>query len=712
MSDTKSAATLITRKENQAMPLRIAILLLEHGQIPAQLAQTKVHSLTLTNLRLDLEQAMKLLASGEVVQLGTLNSKLLLLPALTAAQLKLHPHAYLAAMQTAKKQGQALKQALKQAKRQDTDLSHHRCNQLCNTASGSVNDFDALVNLVADIASRTQTHADGRQHFWFTAPHQGRVASLSLQLMPDNESLTLIVTQATGKRPPKSLLTAQRLLFVVAADDRTQLTLQLQQLEHRLANLSQEPLALLQLMHRNLSEFSQQHDPRFAITLQACGLEQLSQEITAVKTKLASFFAISVSENQGAKTTAARNQYQYKTPAGSYFTAAPLRQEKLAFVYPGVGTVYQQMLNELHQYFPELYAKLEQQGDLNAMLQADILYHSDKQLLTNMPLCNSAIAGVGASYLLTKLLTDEFGIQPSFALGYSMGEAAMWASLDVWQQPHQLIQKTLSDPLFTSVISGELTAVRQAWGLNEQEVIQWNSFVVRSQPEEIQALLPDYPRVYLAITQGGTCVIAGCQQSCQSLLKKLGKRGIAANRVTAMHTAPALSQRQQVSDFYCQPIKPNAIQHKVKFISAANSNIGIDAPLNQEIPLSSQLVADAISQTFCQPLDFNALIQSAASQGARLFVEVGSDRQNCTLIDKILHSETQLNYTTVATNAKGSDTISTLLKAIGQMISHRLPVKLDGLLQGLEHQIAQLNFTASLAEHASAQANTLFKEEA
>ncbi len=84
----------------------------------------------------------------------------------------------------------------------------------------------------------------------------------------------------------------------------------------------------------------------------------------------------------------------------------------------------------------------------------------------------------------------------------------------------RLIKMTQTSPIFTTAISGELTAVREAWQLDDNETITWNSFVVRSEPEAIQTLLPEFPHAYLAIIQGDTCVLAGCENDCRALLKK------------------------------------------------------------------------------------------------------------------------------------------------------------------------------------------------
>ena len=181
----------------------------------------------------------------------------------------------------------------------------------------------------------------------------------------------------------------------------------------------------------------------------------------------------------------------------------------------------------------------------------------------------------------------------------------MWASLDVWQTPHGMINAPENSDIFNHAISGELTAVRRAWQLKDNESIVWNSFVVRADSNEIKALLPEFPRAYLAITQGDTCVIAGCETSCKALLATLGKRGIAANRVTAMHTAPAMLVHGQVQDFYTQALNADAEYSPIRFISAAQT-----AP----VTLDSTSIGRAIADTFCSPLDFSALIQMPLSK--------------------------------------------------------------------------------------------------
>ncbi|MEZ8126066.1 PfaB family protein [Vibrio splendidus] len=660
----------MTVPTNKAMPLRIALLAqsANAAELSADLSPSLPEMVTVVvdgNFNQALAHAIETVNQGNVVKLclDSHSPSLMMLSALTAAQNKIHPHANLAGfVDTAT--GDSVQLALDMSRRPASDLSH----QQQYSALSASQQFNELLNMVNAISSRSLSSYSLPSHYWFTEPNKARVAALTFS--DDSPKATsLILTQATGLQEPKPLLSSERLMFVVSGNDQAELVSQLTSLRAELKcvnDSTNNELAIATLMHSNLSHFqSVQHNVDLGanIVIQAASTEAAQQEITALENALPKVMA---------------DNSQYKTPAGSCFSPKPQSKGGVAFVYPGVGTVYPGMLREFHHHFPQLFARLEREGNLKEMLQAEKTYAEDSQ---EMSLSELAIAGVGSSYLLTQLLCDEFKVQPDFALGYSKGEASMWASLNVWKNPHALIEMTQTSPIFTTAISGELTAVRQDWQLNGDESIQWNNFVVRSDAQAIEALLPEFPRAYLAIIQGDTCVLAGCESTCRALLKKLGKRGIAANRVTAMHTTPALSQHSQVREFYTQPLFDELPKH-IRFISAAGLPTG--APINIE----SDSIALSIADTFCSTLDFTALIQSARQQGARLFVEVGADRQTSTLIDKINRSDNVADqYCSIASNAKGGDDIVTLIKCIGQLITHQIPLSVEPLIQGLEQQI-------------------------
>ncbi|HAY95858.1 PfaB family protein [Shewanella sp.] len=745
-TETSIADTAMTEK--LAKPLRIAVLLGDAVNLDSHSAQVlgtfaerervqicaadanqstahepSVHEQrSLTAL---LSQATTAIEQGKLVELkfndGNLPQSLYLLDGLRAAKLRLHAHAFIAGFAAGNETtgvvnagvanaAAVANAALVAAKRSPAQTVQHQL--VANTLNEA---FVALRQGVTALAARTQAPLKGttdikqtndtnhQAGYWFSDQHQARVLCLNLvakniaatrsnpanTLLDSGQNIcqSLVLTQGTQVIAPKALVDENRLFVPISADNIDSLIAQVLQLVNTLENGAG---LHADFRAEQLKPWFERYDANapLALVLMAASIDDLKLEAKAM---------LSALENHAVR----HHGQHFKTPAGSCFTAKPLGDAGLTFVYPGVGTVYANMFNNLHEYFPALYHQLEREGDLSAMLQSPQIYAENIKTAASMSLSQQAISGVGASYLFTKLLTRVFNINPKMALGYSMGEAAMWASLDVWQTPHAMIKATENSDIFNHAISGELTAVRRAWQLKDNESIVWNSFVVRADSNEIKALLPEFPRAYLAIIQGDTCVIAGCETSCKALLAKLGKRGIAANRVTAMHTAPAMLVHGQVQDFYTQAVKPEALKPKALEAAAHGSPIRfISAAQTAPVTVDSHSIGRAIADTFCSPLDFSALIQNATKQGARLFVEVGADRQTSTLIDKISHAhagQSTANEATaaIACNAKGADAITSLLKCLAQLISHRVPLSLAPLIQPLSANAAPLSSAVS-----------------
>ncbi|MFV0508822.1 MAG: PfaB family protein, partial [Shewanella algae] len=367
------------------------------------------------------------------------------------------------------------------------------------------------------------------------------------------------------------------------------------------------------------------------------------------------------------------------TPNGSVFCAKPLGPARLCFVYPGVGTAYHGMLGALKQAFPRSHADFEAAATAENVALSTLLPTalSDKEEATPSPaptmtLAEQAVAGVGASVLLTQILRREFKLRPAFAIGYSMGEAAMFAANGVWDKPFALVKPTLESRIFSEQISGALTAVRQEWQLDARDAICWNSFLLRIDADSITPLLqnPAYSRVYLAIRQGPSCVLAGDEAQCRALIKALGKRGVAANRVTAMHTPAALRVKPELTAFYDRPLSGELEQPQPIYISA-----GSEQPL-KPARLERKQIAETIATCFSQPLDVESLLQRARKHGAQLFLEVGADSQTSSIIQAMAGKQLSSDIKAFGCDRKhsGAADNKALLKALARLISHRVPL--------------------------------------
>jgi PfaB family protein len=674
--------------EQQTKPMRLALLLSKPDIDSVNEHIMTIDTQSVDGFELALLLAFESLSStrNDMVNIG---DRLWIMPGLIAAKHGVHAHAYINGIALGDNQVEAVTLALEHAKRLHAQPHIVALDSSFSSDAGSNASADdsvtapttltAMVSLIESIASRCIPAQDkANNQYWFSALHQSRVAALCYPTAAGVQAI--ILTQGRALIAAKTLINTQRLWLPLCAASLAQLRAKLMAFSVQL-NLMADDTNILKLIKTTLVDY--QTDAPLALVLMAADRSGLVQEVSAMMTMM------SANDHLTMSSTAA---IEYKTPAGSCLYSAPLGHHGLSFVYPGVGTVYPNMLSQLGLFFPDLYAELENQGDMQSMLQTNYLYGADNSRAAQMSLSQLAIAGVGASYVLTKLLQQEFAIEPRFALGYSMGEAAMWASLNVWQTPHSMIAATQNSSIFTQDISGELRCVRQQWQLADDETIVWNSFVTRACIDELAPHLADYPRAYIAIIQGDTCVVAGCEISCKALLKQAGKRGIASNKVTAMHTPAALNITASVNQFYQQPLVEN-LPRQLQFISAAEE---------EPVGLTSHAIAQSIADTFCHQLNFTQLIHKARDNGSRLFVEVGADRQTTTLIDKINAQSSNTDPAmAIAVNTKGGDDISSLLKCLGQLITHRVPMSLSPFIRSLDDTINTLSQQAALADGSS-----------
>lgn len=668
-------------------PLRLALCLVEEEQSLAPKLRAALRTIACDNNQvLDWPWLVAEVKAGASLSL-VLPSKqrLLLLSAVDAAQARLHPQALLQALSHgAHKPQQLLKQAWQQAKRPEVEERDTlfleqplKLEQLC-------------LQLEAFAKRRQVQKMAG-------LPFQGK----SLALVFSSPAMALILSQGTalsgscdetalssscvsglafGKESTSGLCPqgAPWLLpLTLIASPKTLLSeaqTALQQAQSRLSqSMSADALAYwltdeLKTLEQSFSGTAPEGCEYYSLALIGTDAAELIAESELLLGQL-----------QKITSLAEPSELELITPNGSVFCAKPLGPARLCFVYPGVGTAYHGMLGALKQAFPRSHADFEAAATAENVALSTLLPTalSDKEEATPSPaptmtLAEQAVAGVGASVLLTQILRREFKLRPAFAIGYSMGEAAMFAANGVWDKPFALVKPTLESRIFSEQISGALTAVRQEWQLDARDAICWNSFLLRIDADSITPLLqnPAYSRVYLAIRQGPSCVLAGDEAQCRALIKALGKRGVAANRVTAMHTPAALRVKPELTAFYDRPLSGELEQPQPIYISA-----GSEQPL-KPARLERKQIAETIATCFSQPLDVESLLQRARKHGAQLFLEVGADSQTSSIIQAMAGKQLSGDIKAFGCDRKhsgGADN-KALLKALARLISHRVPL--------------------------------------
>ncbi len=395
------------------------------------------------------------------------------------------------------------------------------------------------------------------------------------------------------------------------------------------------------------------------------------------------------------------NKQEWKTPKGSYFTPCPvglMSAEKnsggantnngVAFVYPGVGAAYVGLGQDLFHMFPESFkATGNMSRNIGAMLKDRIINPRSRVALSfqekkalDLQLRNSLATisecGVGFSYVVTKIFQQSFDIEADFAIGYSMGEVSMYTAMDCWQDPGALSARLAVSPTFNHNLTGEMRTLRRHWDLPPAEAGEsgclWETFALKGTVEEVSQACEDEDRVYITIINTpDSVVIGGDPEACRRVIKTLGVRGMAMELSSAIHSAPAFKEYENMEKLYTLEV---AEKINTKLYSSS---------CYLPVPQRGKAIANSIATCFCEQVDFPRLVNTMYDKGARMFMEMGAGRSCCSWIDKILkHDGEHKPHVSIPVDAKGTPDYITIARSLAKLVSHRVDVNLDAMYFG------------------------------
>lgn len=430
--------------------------------------------------------------------------------------------------------------------------------------------------------------------------------------------------------------------------------------------------------------------PHYSLVLLASSFETLAIQINLALSGLPIFI---------------EQKKPWKTPVGSYFSGQLINEfgsdgnsssvkysdnHKLSFVYPGIGSLYVGMGQDLLRLFPECYPYIKTISDNLAISLQDTLITPrlvskpdfkhlavlEERLRTE--LANIAEAGVSYACLLTAIFQKQLGLTASSAAGYSMGEVSMFAALDCWKTPATLSHKVRASSIFSEALSGPLMRLQSAWGLTESELLpskepqtrRWESFHIKADVVQVEAMLPQFPRVYITIINTlDSLVIAGDPVQCEALAKQLGVRAIALNVQNIIHCPLAKSEYENMLTLYSLPVNQKG---KCQLFSTS---------CYLPVPVTEKAIAVSISKCLTEQVDFPRVVNALAAAGETVFIEMGAGKSLGTWIDRILKNTPQ-QITCLSANQKNSDDYSAIIKTIAPLISLGYQINCQSFFSG------------------------------
>lgn len=370
----------------------------------------------------------------------------------------------------------------------------------------------------------------------------------------------------------------------------------------------------------------------------------------------------------------------WQTPAGSYFTPAPLgAQAKVAFVYPGAFGTYVGMGREIFHLFPQLHDALQlisedPGGTLNQQIifpppgTAQTVEQLQEELNDNPTAMISS--GVCFSYLFTIILRDIFKIQPQAAFGYSLGENSMMFAMDVWSQAGAMRTSLEASPIFHERVSGPQNAIREFWNLSraaagKKHASLWANYVLMAPVEKVRAALQAETRVYLThINTPRQVVIGGEKAACQRVAQALGCMHLQAPYHHAIHCDAVVSEFDAFERLHDWPVENET---EIPIYSAAYY-----APLQHD----SKAIAESFARMLTHTIDFPRLVELAYAEGSRVFIELGAGSNCSKWIEAILKGRP---FAAMTINQSGLGDHSAILRLLARLISHGFKPDLTAL---------------------------------
>ena len=353
-------------------------------------------------------------------------------------------------------------------------------------------------------------------------------------------------------------------------------------------------------------------------------------------------------------------------PRGIYFAEKSGDPGKVAFLFPGQGSQYPDMLAQTAMAFPEVREVIDA-ADRTLSDRLDrplgkLIYppspftpEQEADNRTNLQRTEVAQPALGAVSLGMARLLESLGVEADMFAGHSYGEYAALAAAGALSD---------ADLVTLSHRRGEVirdAAASAAGGMA----------AVDATPDAIAPILKGVKDVWPANENSPSqTVLAGTDEGLSLALEKLKAAGVRAQRIPVacgFHSPliagakpPLAAALAEVT--FATPRKP--------VFSNTTTAPHADNPDAIRTQLADHLVS---------PVKFAAEIEAMYAAGARVFIEVGPQAVLTGLAGQTLGDKPHL---AIASDQKARPGLTQLAHLLGQLLAHGVPADLDRLYQG------------------------------
>ena len=352
---------------------------------------------------------------------------------------------------------------------------------------------------------------------------------------------------------------------------------------------------------------------------------------------------------------------------GVYFShRALLKTGKIAFVYPGQGSQYTGMLNDLALAFPLVREVLERfdrhladifPAGLTRFINPPVAFtgkekETDESALIRTNVTQAAMGAVDAA--MHELLT-YLGVVPDMTAGHSYGE-----------YPALLGSGALAEPDLARISEARGRFITEATGTSPGVMA-----AVKAPEPKVAILLEGLTDVWIAnINAPAQTVISGSRSGVNAAMEKIVQNGITAKIIPvacAFHSPLVDGARSKLGAYLTD------IPFQVPQLPAWSNTTAA------RFPETISEIKALLTRQLVSPVRFAEEIMAMHDAGARVFVEVGASDVLTGLISATLQEKPHL---AVATDRKGRAGITELQHALAALIVAGVRPRLNRLFTG------------------------------
>lgn len=360
----------------------------------------------------------------------------------------------------------------------------------------------------------------------------------------------------------------------------------------------------------------------------------------------------------------ARAEERFVDPRGVYFDEKP-KAPKVAFLYPGQGSQYPDMLAGLALAFPEIRGALDDadaaltgklEKPLGRYIYPPTAFTPDQADAAVRDLTRTDIAqpAIGAVSLGLTRLIEALGVRPSMVAGHSFGEFTALA-------------------VAGAMNAGELPGLAYERGRLMRDAANGHAggmISVEADGAAVAALLAGAEGLWIANHNAPTqTIVAGTDEGLAELLSRCQAKKLRAKRLpvaTGFHSPIVAGAKPEfesvLSRFEWAP--PRAPVY---------ANTTATPHASDPASIKARLVEHLSS-----PVRFQEQITAMNDAGASVFLEVGPGTVLTGLVSQILGSKAHA----LSLDIKGRPPITHLLHVLGRLLAEGVDVRLGRLFEG------------------------------